>query len=127
MFELTAAANFSAAHHLPGYNGACANIHGHNYIVETTVQCTRLDETGIGIDLKILKGELAALVEKFDHKNLNDLDIFQSSSRESIPSSENIARYIFEQMKNRIGERAHVSKVIVRENSGSSVAYMPEV
>jgi hypothetical protein len=38
--------NFSAAHALKGYQGDCARIHGHNWIIEVFVKCHELDEIG---------------------------------------------------------------------------------
>ncbi|MHB8877215.1 MAG: 6-pyruvoyl trahydropterin synthase family protein, partial [Myxococcaceae bacterium] len=35
--ELSVDFHFSSAHRLPYYNGACARLHGHNYVLRVTV------------------------------------------------------------------------------------------
>lgn len=47
------------------------------------------------LDFGVLKQEVAKVLKSLDHKYLNDLPYF--SGRE--PSSENIARYIFDRLK----------------------------
>ena len=32
---------FEACHHLPNYNGKCANVHGHSYKLEVTVSAEK--------------------------------------------------------------------------------------
>lgn len=96
MYRLTIHTHFAAAHNLMHYQGECENLHGHNWKVEVTVAARQLDKAGLGIDFKILKGKTRALLEQLDHKYLNELAPFRDLS----PSSENIARYLFE----RLGE-----------------------
>ena len=95
MYEITVESHFSAAHRLLNYCGPCENLHGHNWLVRVTVRTDTLDKAGIGIDFKILKTHLKTLLEEFDHKDLNAvLAIAQIN-----PSSENMARYIFERLE----------------------------
>ena len=54
--------------------GKCANAngHGHNYVLDVTVAGAPDRETGMIIDLKVLKEILEeTLIKKVDHKNLN--------------------------------------------------------
>jgi queuosine biosynthesis protein QueD len=62
---------YDAAHCLEHYNGKCANMHGHTYKVEVWVQGedTDLDKAGILWDF----GNLKAILNEYDHKNLNDI------------------------------------------------------
>lgn len=46
---------FDAAHRLLGYNGLCANLHGHRYRVELKFAVPDLDELGIGLDFSSIK------------------------------------------------------------------------
>jgi len=98
MFELTVESHFSSAHRLLNYEGKCENVHGHNWRVEITVAGENLDKSGMLIDFKILKSILNDVVEELDHKNLNDLEAFKDIS----PSSENIARYIYEELREKL-------------------------
>ena len=64
------------------------NYHGHNYVMEVWIDGDIDPETGYVIDLKLLKEIInSAIVEKFDHKNLNlDCEEFENL----IPTAENI-------------------------------------
>ena len=95
MFEIKAESMFSAAHHLLNYEGKCENQHGHNWKVEITVRGTTLDKSNILVDFKVLKRKLNEVLDLIDHKDLNELEYFKNES----PSSEMIAKFIFQQMQ----------------------------
>ncbi|HKB84975.1 MAG TPA: 6-carboxytetrahydropterin synthase [Ignavibacteriaceae bacterium] len=103
---------FSAAHRLynPSYSdemnlqifGKCSNPnwHGHNYVLEVTVAGEPDPATGFVIDLKILKNIINEnVLQKVDHKNLNTETDFMKGI---IPSAENIAKAIFNELKGRL-------------------------
>ncbi|HNW25338.1 MAG TPA: 6-carboxytetrahydropterin synthase QueD [Candidatus Gastranaerophilaceae bacterium] len=116
MFELKIQMYFSAAHHLLNYEGDCENQHGHNWLVEVFVQGNSLDKSNILIDYKILKKELKAVLDILDHQDINNLPEFKGIS----PSSEIIAKFIYEKMKEKI---KIVSKVSVWETPTSCASY----
>jgi 6-pyruvoyltetrahydropterin/6-carboxytetrahydropterin synthase len=80
--------------------GKCGNEHGHNYVLEVTVQGTPAPETGMVMDLKALKDIITeAVVDRFDHKHLNrDVPYF----KEKIPTPENLAVVIWELLEPRL-------------------------
>jgi len=120
VYEITTEAHFSAAHRLLNYRGPCENLHGHNWLVRATVQCENLDASGIGIDFKVLKSSLKDIVEAFDHKDLNAV----LGNGELSPSSENIARYIYNALKTALASwDGTVSRVEVFETPGNCAAY----
>ena len=94
MFELKAQMYFSAAHHLLNYDGECENQHGHNWKVVVAVRGEKLDKSNILVDFKALKKELNRVLDLIDHKDLNELEYFKGES----PSSEMIAKFIFDEM-----------------------------
>ena len=106
MYELKVISSFSAAHHLLNYEGECENQHGHNWKVEVYLKG----------DFKVLKKELKKVLDTLDHKDINELPEFKNIS----PSSEILAKYIYEQM-NKIFPQ--VSKVGVWENENSCSMY----
>lgn len=68
MHRLTKKFRFETAHRLgKGYNGKCANIHGHSWNGEITVDCESLDGYGFGIDFGELKKFTKAVEDKLDH------------------------------------------------------------
>src|SRR3989304_1721426 len=98
MYELTIISDFAAAHNLRGYEGECENLHGHNWKVEVMVTSKELNKIGLAVDFRVLKKMLEGILEKLDHKYLNEILPFDKEN----PSSENIARYIFNQFKKEI-------------------------
>ena len=120
MFHLSIITSFAAAHNLLHYQGDCENLHGHNWKVEVTVSAEGLDKSGLGIDFKILKKHTREVMNYLDHKYLNDLDAFKDIS----PSSEQIARFIFEQIETSLQDyEVTVQKVTVWESDNAYAAY----
>lgn len=120
MYHLMIKTHFAAAHNLINYQGDCENLHGHNWRVEVTVSARELDKAGLGIDFKILKKKTNELLDRLDHKYLNDLEPF----REVSPSSENICRYLFEQLGLTLNnENVRVEKVNVWESDNACASY----
>ena len=117
MFELKAQLYFSAAHHLLNYEGECENQHGHNWLVEAYVKGETLDKSNILVDYKILKKELKAVLDLLYHKDINELPFFES------PSSEMIAMFIYNKLKEKI---VQVSKISVWETATSCASYFEE-
>jgi 6-pyruvoyltetrahydropterin/6-carboxytetrahydropterin synthase len=68
---------FHAAHYLPNHEGKCKDIHGHSYILEVEVIGmihTEGPATGMIMDFSKLKKIVHdSVLEKIDHKNLNDI------------------------------------------------------
>lgn len=120
MYRLTIHTQFAAAHNLIHYQGDCENLHGHNWKVEVTVRAKELDRAGLGIDFKILKRETKNILGLLDHKYLNSLEPFSSVS----PSSENIARFLFEQLARVLDtDNVRVEKVNVWESDNACASY----
>ena len=100
MYILTVEDYISAAHQLIGYKGRCENIHGHNWKIEISVCGEKLNDIGIMIDFHDLKAMIKEVLDEFDHKNLNDVDVFKSLN----PSSEHLSRIIYENMSIKLGQ-----------------------
>ena len=123
VFEVYVKTHFSAAHRLEGYAGDCARAHGHNWIVEAYVKCTELDQIGIGIDFRDIKQAVREVLFNLDHFDLNELEPF----REVNPSSENIAKYIYQELSKKLNSHsAKVSRVKVCETPGAGAYYWEE-
>ncbi len=120
MYELKIITQFAAAHRLENFYGKCEALHGHNWKVEVFLAGERLDEAGLLMDFGRIKARTNALLEGIDHKYLNELEAF----REQNPSSENLARYLYERLAadlNRAGVR--VCRVNVWESDTSCASY----
>lgn len=116
MYSIKVEGGFSAAHNLRHYKGKCEELHGHNWKIEAIVVTEKVDKIGMVLDFKHLKEKLYAVLDKLDHKHLNKLPYFKKVN----PTSENIARYIYEKLKSRIPE---LSAITVWENNTSSATY----
>ncbi len=120
MYKLSVTDSFSAAHRLCGYEGACSNLHGHNWTVRVVLQAEKLDHIGMAIDFARIKALLKAITDDLDHAYLNELSAFTEQN----PTSENLARYIFERMVESLaGEAVEMAEVEVCESWHSSVIY----
>lgn len=120
MYELMVESQFSAAHQLRGYKGKCENLHGHNWRVQVVVGSERLSEIGLVIDFQELKKITNELLSALDHSVLNEIFPFTEIN----PSSENIAKWMYDSIKKKItNSNINVSSITVWEAETSSATY----
>jgi len=120
MYELSIETGFASAHQLRGYKGKCEKLHGHNWKVQISVTAERLNEIDLAIDFHELKKIANEVVSPLDHAFLNDIFPFTEKN----PSSENIAKWIFESMKKKINDdNIRMSAVTVWESDTASASY----
>jgi 6-pyruvoyltetrahydropterin/6-carboxytetrahydropterin synthase len=121
MYELKIITEFSAAHNLRNFRGKCEALHGHNWKVEVVVSGAELDGSGVVLDFAEVKSATGEVMSEIDHKYLNDLPFFIEHN----PSSENIARYIFQRLQEKIeDERVRVKRVSAWESQDACATYM---
>jgi len=117
MYKISKQFSFSASHvldHLPA-DHPCARVHGHNYLVTIHLKSETLDQYGFVKDYKSLKFVKRLIDETLDHQHLND--------RMSIPpTSENIARFIYNLLKPEISE---LYAIEISETPQTSCIYEP--
>lgn len=135
MIYVTKIISFSASHRLYNPNWShekneevfdkCNNPngHGHNYILEVTVEGIPNLETGYVIDLKKLKRIMMENIEKHvDHKHLNyDVPFLKGI----IPTVENLAVLFWKQLEDKI-EDGNLFKIKLYETDSSYVEYFGE-
>jgi 6-pyruvoyltetrahydropterin/6-carboxytetrahydropterin synthase len=123
MFEVSVEETFAAGHALRGYRGKCENTHGHNYRVRITLAGENLDDTGLLVDFKEIKGALNGVIERLDHQFLNELEPF----RQANPSAENIARYFYREVGRLVHastqDRVRIRRVKLWETDTSAATY----
>ena len=117
MYRISKQFSFSASHvldHLPA-DHPCARVHGHNYLVTMHLKSETLDRYGFVKDYKSLKFVKRLIDETLDHQHLND--------KMSVPpTSENIARFLYDQLKPDISE---LYALEVSETPQTSCTYEP--
>ncbi len=131
MLTVTRTVYFCAAHRLynPDWSddqnfevyGKCSNFggHGHNYTLKVSVSGNFDKETGMVINVTklrdILKNEI---VEKYDHKNLNEVDDFKNT----VPTMEVIALKISKNLeKPFLNEGIKLVKLELSESEKNTV------
>jgi 6-pyruvoyltetrahydropterin/6-carboxytetrahydropterin synthase len=93
-FEITKAATFDAAHHLPaGPPGPYTRLHGHSFRVEATVRGEAQPPVGWVADLAELDKALRAIAGDLDHGLLNEKPGLES------PTLERLCLYFAERLK----------------------------
>jgi 6-pyruvoyltetrahydropterin/6-carboxytetrahydropterin synthase len=123
MFELMIETYFSAAHQLRGYEGLCERLHGHNWKVQVYVLAEKLNDIDLAIDFHELKKLTDEVLEPLDHGFLNDIFPFTEKN----PSSENIAKWIFDSLKKKLLESdVTLSGITVWESETASATYFEE-
>jgi len=117
MYRISKKFSFSASHILDllPEDHPCARMHGHNYVVTVHLKSETPDEYGFVKDYTALKFIKRFIDETLDHRHLND----QISET---PTSENIARFLYEHFKPEIPE---LYAVEVSETPQTSCIYEP--
>lgn len=123
MYEISIKTHFSAAHHLRGYKGACADTHGHNWETIVYIRGRDLDRIGILVDFREVKNCVKKTMDELDHADLNTLPAFSRKN----PTSENIARHLFDKISGKLNNRRYaVARVTVAETPDNRVTYSQE-
>lgn len=111
--------SFDSAHQLHGYDGPCANLHGHTYKLEVYVKGV-VDSFGFVIDFAILKKIVKEnIIDLLDHQFLNEII--------KHPTAENIAEFIFNKLEPVIkkscekNNKAVIYKIVLWETPTSCV------
>ena len=90
---------FDYAHKLPGYDGKCANLHGHTAILEVEVIKTKAIKSayeGMVMDFSDLKEIVTRRILVFlDHQYINE--------RMLVPTVENMVKWIVLQLEEELG------------------------
>ena len=105
-----------AAHRLPNVppGHKCARLHGHSFAIEVHVKGPVDPELGWVMDFADMKAAFAPLFERLDHRYLNEVGGLEN------PTSENLARWVWKELKPRLPLLDHV---IVHETCTSACRY----
>ena len=116
MYKLRTSASFDSAHFLAGYNGKCANIHGHRWTVEAVIASRELTQSGekrgMVIDFGDFKAAVRSLCKSFDHTLIFETGSLKAATLDALrgegfsltevpfrPTAENLAKHFFELLK----------------------------
>ncbi len=141
MYTLKAIAAFDSAHFLKGYNGKCANLHGHRWTIEAVFGSRTLiqdgEKRGMVIDFGDLKKAVRALADHFDHALIIEKDSLKPATFDALteegfriievdfrPTAECFAKYCFDAL---CAEKLPVSAVTVYETPDNCATYEAEL
>jgi 6-pyruvoyltetrahydropterin/6-carboxytetrahydropterin synthase len=98
-------------------------MHGHNFGVEVAVEGDRLDDKiHYLVDFKEIKRLTRAVLDRLDHKHLNEVECFTEIN----PSSENLAMFIYKELKGSLPGNIRLAEVSVSEKDSSKATYWEE-
>ena len=119
MYRINITDHFSSAHQLRGYKGKCEELHGHNWKVQVEVEGEKLNETGLLMDFKDLKQITHTILDRLDHRFLNDIDPFKNNN----PTSEFISEYLFLEFNKSLPSSVTLVSVSVWESENAYAVY----
>ncbi len=122
MFELSQTFSFDAAHTLkrhvsPEEAAGSRRIHGHTYTAEGFVRGPRQAESGMVVDLAVLRGLIAEVRSQLDHHFLDEV------AGLGAPTLENLSVFIYDRVK---AQMPQVSGVAVSRAAGDRCLYRPD-
>ena len=121
MWTVSKEFRFEASHRLPYHQGKCARLHGHSWVGRVVCSASELSaagsDRGMVTDFDAIAAAVAPLVEEsLDHWHLND------STGLDNPTSEEVARWIYDRLKPRL---PLLDAVVVEETCTSRCEYRP--
>lgn len=137
MYTLTTTAAFDSAHFLHGYDGKCANIHGHRWTLKVTIAKDSLQiggqQDGMVIDFGDLKSAVRSLADAWDHALIWQEGTLKPATVSALqeenfrmiavpfrPTAEHMAKYFYEQLKS---QGMPVKQVLVYETPENCAGY----
>ncbi len=128
LFTIRTKAQFESAHAIREYIEDPNNpgkyldedIHGHTFVVEAFASSNTIEpRTGFALDFLVLKKKVDELAMKFDHKFINEVTPFDTIN----PSTENLAKYFYEEINKIIPEGSWLEKVRIFEGPNNFAEY----
>ena len=133
-FKVTKTIDFCYGHRLLDYNGKCANLHGHNGLLEVDVTSDGLDELGMVVDFNRIRDVVKVWVDaNLDHKMLlwrrDPVVPGLQALNEPLflldvnPTAENICKLVYDQARR---DGLPVSEVRLWETATGQASYAGE-
>ena len=140
MYTIKSTASFDSAHFLYGYNGKCANLHGHRWLVEAVLAAETLPEEGpergMLVDFGCLKAALKELADGYDHALIYEEGTLKGKTVEALleegfrllpvpfrPTAEHFACSFYQELKK---QGLPVKSVTVYETPENGASYQED-
>lgn len=116
MYVLRTESSFDSAHFLSGYEGKCANIHGHRWRVVVEICGETLEpegqQRGMLVDFGNLKKDVKKMADEMDHSFIYEEGSLKPKTVEALqeenfkmivvpfrPTAENFSKYFYDEIK----------------------------
>lgn len=119
MFTVSIETNFWASHQLALPDGSEEPAHNHNWLVTAEVGSDKLNSMAVVMNFQTLKEMVDNIVAEFANKSLNEFSYF----RQNNPSAENVAKYIYEELKPKLPKGVKLRSISVVEQPGCSAKF----
>jgi len=119
LFSVVVETHFWSSHRLTLPSGAKEPLHRHNWAVTAQVASSRLNDTGLVMDFRRLRQLIRDIVAELDNEDLRKLEFFRRNN----PSAENVAKFIYEELKPKLPEGVRLDRVRVVEEPGCSAEF----
>lgn len=108
--------SIEAAHRLPKVpeGHKCSRLHGHSFQVRIAVEGPLGEQSGWIMDFGDIKAAFAPIYDQLDHHYLNEIEGLEN------PTSENLALWIWQQLKPRLPELCCIT---IKETCTSGCIY----
>lgn len=118
--EIFKSFTLESAHRLPNVPAGhkCARVHGHSFRVEIHVRGPVDERLGWVMDFADVKAAFEPLYRQLDHHYLNDVSGLEN------PTSENLARWIWQRLKPALPQ---LVTVVVHETCTSGARYQGDL
>ena len=140
MYILRTSAAFDSAHFLAGYDGRCANLHGHRWRIEVEAGQTELqpsgEKRGMVVDFGDFKKAVRALADAYDHTLIYESGSLRENTLTALreerfalievsfrPTAENLAKHFYERLT---ADGLPVLRVTVYETEDNCAVYTPD-
>ncbi len=140
MYILRTSAAFDSAHFLAGYDGRCANLHGHRWRIEVEAGQTELqpsgEKRGMVVDFGDFKKAVRALADAYDHALIYESGSLRENTLTALreerfalievsfrPTAENLAKHFYERLT---ADGLPVLRVTVYETEDNCAVYTPD-
>jgi 6-pyruvoyltetrahydropterin/6-carboxytetrahydropterin synthase len=119
VYTVSVEVTFPASHQLRMHDGRLEPLHGHQWRVRAKFAGTELDNMDVLIDFVRVESLLGDILAGLRDRHLNDLPHFEGIN----PSAENVARWIFDSLRESLDQPELLRKITVWEAPHCAAGY----
>jgi 6-pyruvoyltetrahydropterin/6-carboxytetrahydropterin synthase len=119
MFTISVETHFRASHQLILPDGSKEPLHHHEWQVKASLSSNKLNNIGIVMNFHKLRELLDDSVAELNDTALEKISHF----RQNNPTAENVAKYIYDNLKSRLPQGVKLQSIEVVEAPGCSAKF----